>query len=154
MSASELLDAPNQYYPIPFVEVRIGDDGEVHLDNIGDPEWLSASFIRHQYGVDPGRLRNFRVSCNQMADTIRPGDRIRTALLDTDRPHEEISSGNVYVLFGPNGVFTVRIRKSDETSDLLLTGDNPDVEDREVSSQQWREAFHPIARVLDVIRPL
>ena len=154
VSASDLLDDPRQYYPVPLVEVRMGDEGTVFLAKIGDPEWLSGSFIRHQYGIEPGRLRTFRVSCNWMADTIRPGDRIRMGVLDSDRPHGEILPGHVYVLFGPGGVFTARICETDETSDILLVGDNPEVDDRQVSSQQWREAYRPIARVLEVVRPL
>jgi len=98
MSASGLLDNPSQYYPLPHVEVRVGKEGEVYFDEIGDPEWVSAAFIRRQYDVDPERLCVFRAACNAMANTIRPGDRIRAAFLSSNQPDESIISGNAYVL--------------------------------------------------------
>ena len=54
----------------------------------------------------------------------------------------------------PNGVFATRFRRTEDASDLTPTGDNTDIENREVSPQQWREKFRPITRVLEVVRPL
>lgn len=154
MSTSDPQHDGDQYHPIPLVEVRVGSKGEMHLDEIGHPEWLSGSYIRHRYQVEPHRLRAFRMACSLMANTILPGDRVRTAILDLDRSAQDITLNHPYVLLGPSGVFAARIQRAGETSPYVLTFDNPEVEDEEVSVQDWNEDVRPIARILEVIRPL
>jgi hypothetical protein len=152
MTAAELRDAPTRYHPVSFVQVRVDATGDLHLDEIDEPEWLSASYIRRQYDVAPERLRKFRVSDNRMAPVIQAGDRVRAALLSADAPPEQLIDQGPHLLFGPDGVFSARLR-TDESL-ILLHGDNPDATVHEVPPSDWGEGFRPIARILEVLRPL
>jgi hypothetical protein len=154
VSATDLLGDPNKYYPIPMVRVRVGREGDLCLDNTGEWEWMSGEHIRRRYGVEPGRLRSFYVSWNQMADTLRPGDRVRGALCPSDVSLDQLGGGTVCLLLGPEGVFGARLYKDEEADAVVLVGDNPEVDDREVSRERWEEAYKPIARILDVVRTL
>lgn len=154
MSASELQNDSAQYHPIPIVQVRLTEDNTLQLDEVGEPEWLSAHFIQTQYGVDADRLREFRVSCNRMSSTIRTGDRVRAALVDPDLPMAELLQDQAYLMFGPDGVFATRIRRVDPDAGIILGGDNPEGAQYDLLPDDWGSTHRPIARILEVIRPM
>ena len=154
MSASELQNDSVQYHPVPIVQVRITDDDTLRLDEVNEPEWLSAHFIKTRYGVEPDRLREFRVSCNRMSATIRTGDRVRAALVPTDLPMTGLIEGQAYLMFGPDGVFATRIRDIDPNGGLVLAGDNPEGGRYDVVPDEWGSAYRPIAQILEVTRPM
>lgn len=144
------------YHSIPFVQVRLHEDGRIQLSESGEREWVSQEAIRRQYGVAPDQLRGFRVSGTRMAPTIRPGDRVRTSLVDEGTPPETLPEGEAYVLFGPSGVLTSRLDRvgPDGDSAIVLRGDNPDLPDKRVEREQWDEHYRVLARVHEVLRPL
>jgi len=154
VSATDLLGDPTDYYPIPLVRVRVGREGTVRLDEAGEWEWMSGEHVRRQYGVRPDRLRSFYVSCNRMADTLRPGDRVRGALCPPDVSVDQLARGAVYLLLGPEGVCGARLYRDEDAGPIVLAGDNPEVDDTEVTPERWEEAYEPIARILDVVRTL
>ncbi len=138
------------YQPVPLVQVRVGAEGELMFDEIKEPERIRKSFIRRRYDIEPERLRLFRISSTMMADTIRPGDRVRGVRLPPDTEVEGTAK-NVYLVLGPTGVFATRLHVNGE---VVLEGDNPEVDNRSLSQTEWDENFNPIARVLEVVRPL
>jgi len=152
MSTAELQDDSRLYHPIPPVQVRLAEDGNLELDEVGEPEWVDQTSIRKRYGIEPKRIRDFRVSDNRMADTIRAGDRVRTALLPPDVSVEDLNEGAIYLLFGPDGVFFARVFGDD--AEVQLVGDNPEGTDHSVPVDMWGEKIRPIARVLEIIRPV
>jgi transcriptional regulator with XRE-family HTH domain len=154
MSVSELQNDPAQYHPIPFVQVRLTDDGSLQLDEVDEPEWLSRHFIQTQYGVEPDRLREFRVSCNRMSSTIRTGDRVRAAVVAADLPMAGLVEGQAYLMFGPDGVFATRVRQVAPNDGIVLAGDNPEGTQYDLVPNDWGSSHRPIARILEVIRPM
>lgn len=154
MSVSELQNDSAQYHPVPVVQVRLTDDEELQLDEVGEPEWLSQHFIRTRYGVDPSRLREFQISCNRMSDTVRTGDRVRVALVASDLPISELVETQAYLMFGPDGVFATRVRAVDPDDGVRLAGDNPDSASYELAPKEWTRSYRPIAQILEVIRPM
>ena len=154
MSASELQNDSAQYHPIPIVQVRLTEENTLQLDEVDEPEWLSAHFIQTQYGVAPDRLREFRVSCNRMSSTIRTGDRVRAALVDPDLPMAELLQDQAYLMFGPDGVFATRIRRVDPDAGIILGGDNSEGAQYDLLPDDWGSTHRPIARILEVIRPM
>lgn len=144
---------------IPTVRVRLADSGTLQYDEAGDAAWLSRRSIQVRYGVDPDRLRDFRVSSNRMATTIQVGDRVRVERKPADLPMSKLEDGEVYLLFGPDGVFPARVRlqvsgPESGQSGILLDGDNPEASQYEVSTGDWTRTYCPIARVLEVVRPV
>lgn len=154
-SVAQLREDQGQYCSVPFVQVQFGAEDDVQLNHTGEWGVLRRERILHQYGVDLGRLRGFRVSCNRMADTLRPGDQALGALLPADVRIERITGGTVCLVSGPEGVIGTRLFRDDEEKDsVVLVADNPDVNDVELSLKQWKEAYRPVARLLEVLRPL
>jgi transcriptional regulator with XRE-family HTH domain len=154
MSTSELQSDSAQYHPVPIVQVRLTDDDELRLDEVGEPEWLSQHFIRTQYGVEASRLREFRVSCNRMSSIIRTGDRVRAALVASNLPMTELVQDQSYLMFGPDGVFATRVREIVPENGLLLAGDNPEGNRYHITPEDWGSTYRPIAQVLEVIHPM
>ena len=92
MSAAVLSGSDPQFYPIPVVKARI-DNGDLHLDEVGEPEWVSARAIENDYGGKPNRLRTFVIDSDRMAPTIQTGDRVRGMLLRFPVPPGRIVDG-------------------------------------------------------------
>lgn len=151
--AHKLEDSGIEMHRVPQlrVEVDAGEGVEVYVpDEIEeDEEWLSAAFIRREYNVAPDKVRTLRVRGNSMKDTIEPGDRIRVALWDGERLWE----GSVYVLHGPGGL-TIKRYQGVHNGHVLLTADNPNVQDREVPQDRWNDEYRPVAWALEVTQPL
>jgi hypothetical protein len=144
------------FYRVPIVRVRVDGDGSLQLDERGRGEWLSRTHIRRQYGADPGRIRAFSIPCNRMAPMIRTGDRVRAHLVERLPSVEALTDDAPYLLFGPTGVLVMRVCTTggDDDGGVVLRADNPEVDDVCVSARQWGDTYRPIARVLEVIRPL
>lgn len=152
-NSDDLQEGASEYHPVPLVQVRVGADGGVVFDEVGAPEWLSKTFIRDRYDVEPARLRGFRIACNFMAETIRPGDRVRGALLPSDCALETVcSDGHVYLILEPRGVLVTRLQVNEDR--IVLVGDNPALNDHTYPFEAWNENVQPIARILEVVRPL
>jgi phage repressor protein C with HTH and peptisase S24 domain len=133
------------------VEVEAGEGVEVYVpDEIEeDEEWLSAAFIRREYNVAPDKVRTLWVRGNSMRDTIEPGNRIRVALWDG----ETLWENTIYVLYGPGGL-TIKRYQGVHDEHVLLTADNPDVQNREVPQDRWEGEYRPVAWALEVTQPL
>jgi transcriptional regulator with XRE-family HTH domain len=168
MSAAELSSLDPQFYPIPVVKPRL-EDGTLHLDEIGEPEWVSAQAIRSHYNGSPDQLRTFVVPSRRMAPTIRPDERARGLLLMSTVPPEAISDGEVYLIHSTDQVFVTRLYRkrtdrtgSDEAAsgdehrdeEILLSGDNPEVTDAVVTLEEWRDTFRVVAKLVEIRRPL
>jgi hypothetical protein len=145
----EVIEGPEEpLHRVPLVQVEIGDDGP-YLKEVGSAEWLTESFVRDVYGIDPGRLKGFRVSGNAMKESLRAGDRTRGVLWRG----ESLTDGAIYVLYSePGGIVYRRIRFERES--VRLVADHPDVEDRSVAADTWHERFRPVAHVLELVRAL
>ena len=144
------------YHPIPLVQIRLDDDGRIQFDESGETEWLGQRAIRRRYGVDPARLRSFRLPCNRMVPTIQPGDRVRGSLVDTGASLTDLDEGAPHLIFGPSGVFTMRPYPAgleDEVA-VVLRGDNPELSDKRVGEADWNQHYRPLARVHEVLHPL
>lgn len=133
------------------VEVDAGHGAQVYAeDEIEEnEEWLTAAFIRREYSVDPSKVRTLRVRGNSMQPTIEPGDRVRVAVWDGETMWE----GTVYVLHGPGGL-TIKRYQGVHNGHVLLTADNPNVQDREVPQDRWNDEYRPVAWALEVTQPL
>lgn len=138
---------------IPLVQVRIDDGGTVQLDEVGANEWVRHSFLRRQYEVEPERVQEFQLPCNRMAPVMRPGDRVWIYRLKRPFAADAIRDGTPYLFFGPSGIFTMRAYRRGNGS-IVLTGENEQVADQEVQMEEWNEVYQPLARVLEVKRPL
>jgi hypothetical protein len=86
-----------------------------------------------------------------MAPTIRPGDRVRAALLAPPVSPGELSEGAPHLLYGSVGILLMRLARYEET--VRLWCDNDDVEDYSVDAEEWGDVYRPIGRVLEVMRP-
>jgi transcriptional regulator with XRE-family HTH domain len=182
MSAAELSGADPQFYPVPVVKARI-ENGNLHLDEVGEPEWVSARAIENDYGGEPNRLRTFVIDSDRMAPTIQTGDRVRGILLRSPIPPGRIVDGEVYLVHSTDRVWSTRLyrkrvterdsdgeasekeRHVDESSpepvapryrneEILLSSDNPEASDRRLSLEEWTTRIHVTARLLEVMRPL
>lgn len=144
------------YHPIPLVQIRLDDDdGHIQFDDSGQTEWLGQRAIRRRYGVDPARLRSFRLPCSRMVPTIQPGDRVRGSLVDEEASPEALDEGAPHLFFGPSGVFTMRPYPGGPEGDVavVLRGDNPELSDERVEWADWNQ-YRPLARVHEVLHPL
>jgi len=151
--AYELEDSGIEMHRVPQlrVEAEAGKGIEVYVpDEVEeDEEWLSTAFIRREYQVAPEKVRTMRVRGNSMVDTIEPGDRIRVALWDG----ETLWENTIYVLYGPGGL-TIKRYHGVHNGHVLLTADNPNVQDREVPQDRWDDEYRPVAWALEVTQPL
>jgi phage repressor protein C with HTH and peptisase S24 domain len=137
-----------RFFRIPIVRVRQDEQGDRTLEETEGVECLSESFIRDRYGVEPQHLREFRVSGNAMADTIRPGDRVIVEVGGCD----SLVDGQVCLLGVSAGILIRRVTL--QADSIVLAADNSNVPRQEVSREEWVEQYDPIARVLEVVRPL
>lgn len=133
---------------IPFVRVTADDAGSPVLEEVGTAEWMSQSFIRQAYGIPPEELKAFRKSGDSMAETIRPGERLRGTLWKG----ESLTDGAVYLVYTPKGVILRRLYLRDDT--ITMTADNPEVPNRATGTEKWPGVFRPVARILEVVRSL
>lgn len=140
--------ASQQFHRIPLVRIRDDSEEGLRLVETGRSEWIGVDTAKQQYGVDPSLLLDFHVSGDSMAPTIQPGDQVRAVLWDCRSPND----GTVCIIRGPVCFLIRRIRLSGEQ--ILLMGDNPEVPDREIPRDKWKEEFEAIARILEVRRAL
>jgi hypothetical protein len=136
------------------VQVRLSEEEELQYNEVDDPVWLNQHTIRIRYNIDPDRLREFRVSSNRMAPSIRTGDRVRAALVPSSLPMSDMVEGASYLMFGPEGVFSTRVRTGDSGGSILLAADNPEADRYEVRGDDWTQTYRPIARVLEIRRSM
>lgn len=140
-------------YPVPElrVEVEAGTGAVAYDDDehtYTNTEWLSATFIRREYGVPPDRVRTLTVRGDSMIDTISPGERVRVALWEGDRMWQR----RIYVFNGP---FGLTIKRWNSTADrIVLEADNPAVENRSISRDTWEADWSVVAWLLEVVKPL
>jgi len=178
MSAAELSNLNPEFYPIPVVKPRL-ENGKLHLDQVGEPEWVSAQAIQSNYGGFADRLRTFVLASDRMAPTIRPGERARGVLLRSPLPPKAISNGTVYLVHSMSRIWVTRLhrtqaseanpdgtcskngREQDEPATsggrgegILLCGDNPEAPDTSLSLEEWSAEFRIIAQLLEVTRSL
>lgn len=146
MGSSELEGPDGTLHRIPLVRPVTDEDGTLKLKEMGSAEWLSTSFIREVYGVDPEHLKSFRVSGNAMNDTLQPGERVRGTLWRG----ESLTDGAIYLLHGPTGVIARRVHLQGDT--IRLSAENADVPDQAVPRADWHDGFRPLARILAVLR--
>jgi transcriptional regulator with XRE-family HTH domain len=148
--APSQLDGPDgTLHRVPLVQITTNAEGHPQLEEVGNTaKWLDESFIRQAYGVSPDQLKGFRISGDAMTEQIHPGDRVRGALWQG----ESLVDGAIYLFHGLNGVIARRVRTTDTT--LVLTANNPDVPDLSFDACSWTDRLRPIARLLEVTRPL
>lgn len=151
---SKLKNGSSQYHRVPVVQVRLSEEEELQYNEVDDPVWLNQHTIRIRYNIDPDRLREFRVSSNRMAPSIRTGDRVRAALVPSSLPMSDMVEGASYLMFGPEGVFSTRVRTGDSGGSILLAADNPEADRYEVRGDDWTQTYRPIARVLEIRRSM
>lgn len=145
---SDEPDVQESLQRVPLVRVEAGDGDRPVLREVGGAEWLSASFVRRSYGVEPDRLKSFRVSGNAMEDALRAGDRVRGALWQG----ESLTDGAIYLIYREPGTILRRVHLSGER--IRLIGEHPDVEPIAIRRDEWRADFRPIAQMMEVVRAL
>lgn len=133
-----------QLQKIPLVRIRKDPEEGLRLIETGRPEWVATSTVQLRYGVEPTRLRDFRVTGDSMSGTIQPGDRIRT-LLSGSRPPND---GTIAILRGPTCLLMRRVRL--DGTEVVLVADNPDVADLRIDQEEWESDYEQIAHVLKV----
>lgn len=143
----ETIEGPDEpLHRVPLVRVEIGDEGPF-LKEVGTAEWLTESFVRDVYGVEPGRLKGFRVSGDAMKKSLQAGDRTRGVLWRG----ESLTDGSIYVLYSePGGVIYRRVRFDGDQ--IRLVADHPDVPNRTVEVDVWHKRYRPVAHVLELVR--
>lgn len=140
-------------YPVPQlrVEVEAGTGAVAYDDDersTAHTEWLSATFIRREYGVPPERVRTLTVRGDSMVDTIAPGERVRVALWEGETMWER----KIYVFSGPFGL-TIK-RWNSTNGSIRLEADNPEVEPRVIERDAWEADWSVVAWLLEVVKPL
>lgn len=181
MSAAELSSLDPQYYPVPVVKPRLENEA-VHLDTVGEPEWISTEAILSNYGGAPDQLRTFIVPSDRMAPTIRADERVRGVLLNAADSPETLSNGAIYLIRSTTRIFPTRPYKrqqnsntadhspagddarqdepplpapeGDRDNDILLSFDNPEVPDESISLEKWADRIRVIGQLLEVKRML
>jgi len=178
MSAAELSNLDPAFHPIPVVKPRL-KNGTLQLEQVGEPEWISAQAIQSDYGGSPDRLRTFVVASDRMAPTIRPGERARGVLLRSPVPPTAISNGAVYLVRSMSRIWVTRLHRTqageanpddtwpengheqnepggsdDRDEEILLCGDNPEASDKALSLEEWSAEFRIIAQLIEVTRSL
>lgn len=153
MKGSESFEASTersvgQFCRIPVIQIRKDETEGWRFEEMGAVQKLSETFVRQRYGVDPSRLREFRVSGNAMEATIRPGDRLLVAV----GGRSSLVDGEICLVSSPTGVLVRRV--SLRGPDVVLAADNASVSDQKVDREEWRDAYRPLARILEVLRPL
>lgn len=137
-----------QFYRIPLLAIREDPDRGVQLVETGMEEWIPEGFIRKEYGVAPELLRDFRVTGDSMAETLRPGDRVRAVLWED----QVLTDGALYLVRTADTFLIRRVRRREE--EVVLVADHPDVADRAVPQEEWESEFTLVARILEVVRSL
>lgn len=135
-------------HEVPLVRIQEEPDNTLRLIETGQSEWVRDSFIQEEYGVRPALLRDFRIFGDSMADTIRPGNRVRAVLWDCRSPND----GTICIFQSPISLLIRRVRLKDEA--VALVADNPDVPDQKIGPEKWETEYEPIARILEVRRAL
>lgn len=135
-----------RFVRIPVVCVGANDAGGPGLVDRKGVVFLSETFIDERYGVQPDRLREFRVSGDAMAATIVPGDRL---ILDVGGC-ESVIDGEICLVASSAGVLIRRIRMTG--NGVTLVADNEQVDDQDLSLERWEETYRPLARVLEIDR--
>lgn len=144
------------FHRVPFVQVRAGENGKFHLDEVGQSEWVGEATIRRRYGGAPDRIRTFPMPGNCMRPTIRTGDRVRARLVDNSEGVQSLTEGTPYLFLGPPGLFVMRpyMDALEDDEEIVLKGDDPKADDKHIPVAQWGDTYRPIAQVLEVVRPL
>ncbi len=111
--------------------------------------YLPASWIRHEYGVDPEDVFTIRALGDSMADTIQPGQRVLVA-----RYHEGVSlrDGAIYALATDWGAMLKRLYF--EPGNVVVASDNPKAPTTRVTLEEFEQTYRVAAYALDVVRKL
>lgn len=134
-----------RFFCLPVVRTRTNDAG-LRLEDRKGGTCLSETFVEQHFGIHPERLREFRVSGNAMAETIRPGDRL---ILDIGGC-ESVIDGEICLVAGRAGVMLRRIQLTGDG--VILSADNQTVDDQHVRTKDWENVYRPLAKVLEIIR--
>lgn len=134
----------HDFHKIPLVRIREDPEEGLRLIETGQAEWVDETTLRQEHGVQPGLLRDFRVTGDSMRNAMKPGDRVRAVLWDCRSPND----GTICILRGPVSLLIRRVRL--RGAEVLLVADNPDVPDRRVDREEWEADYEPIARILEV----
>ena len=148
LSPAQFEGPEGTLHRVPLVQVTADEDGNPQLDEISTAAWLAPDFVQQNYGVPAAQLKEFRITGNAMVDTIQPGNRVRGALWSG----ECLTEGAIYLFHGTSGLIARRVRVSSES--LLLVADHPDVPNLSFDASTWTDRLLPIARILEVVRPL
>lgn len=140
--------SPRVIREIPLMTLRQDDQGAVRLVESGFTDRIRECTIREDYGVEPERLRDFHVGSETTIERIRADERIRGAVVERSCS----SNGSHCLLRGPDSLLIRRVRLRKDK--VILGAEGTDRDRRTVDFERWKRDYEPIARVLEVRRPL
>jgi phage repressor protein C with HTH and peptisase S24 domain len=140
----DMLDPDIIYVPESRIEFSGGNGKVAHYELVEDEEPATYRLSWFQkYGINPDRVRRFRVSGRSMEPTLYARD---TILVNTDETN--IVDGKMYALrYGDELRVKYVFRRLDGT--IILRSVNPEFKDEEVSPALAEEHITIIGRVRD-----
>ena len=131
-------------------EIIVGAGDEMAIEPVDGGLVLPKRYIRTRYGVRPERLCIMRVRGNSMVDTLRPDQRVVSALHE----EEDLRGDAVYGIRGPLGFVIKRLvfDRVDDEPVIWIWSDNDEYADRRyyVTRETFESDYQIIAKALEV----
>jgi len=131
-------------------EIIVGAGDETAIEPVDGGLVLPKRYIRTRYGVRPERLCIMRVRGNSMVDTLRPDQRVVSALHE----EEDLRGDAVYGIRGPLGFVIKRLvfDRVDDEPVIWIWSDNDEYADRRyyVTRETFESDYQIIAKALEV----
>jgi len=131
-------------------EIIVGAGDETAIEPVDSGLALPKSYIRTRYGVRPDRLCIMRVRGNSMVDTLRPDQRVVSAM----HKGKDLREGAVYGIRGPLGFAIKRLRfdRIEGEPVIWIWSDNDECADQRhyVTRETFDHDYEVIAKALEV----
>jgi len=151
--------AERDLYRVRRISVQAGRPGAelVFLNERGEEEVLTGSYIRRKYSIQPHRLAEVVVhgeSMNGPPANVAPGSVLRVAMMEDAA---QVQTGAVYVVYGPDGYQLKRLRIEEEPQEdrtverfVWLWSDNEAEGRVRLPVEVWERDYEVVAMALTV----
>ena len=151
--------AERDLYRVRRISVQAGRPGAelVFLNERGEEEVLTGSYIRRKYSIQPHRLAEVVVhgeSMNGPPANVAPGSVLRVAMMEDTA---QVQTGAVYVVYGPDGYQLKRLRIEEEPQEdrtverfVWLWSDNEAEGRVRLPVEVWERDYEVVAMALTV----
>jgi hypothetical protein len=151
--------AERDLYRVRRISVQAGRPGAelVFLNERGEEEVLTGSYIRRKYSIQPHRLAEVVVhgeSMNGPPANVAPGSVLRVAMMEDSA---QVQTGAVYVVYGPDGYQLKRLRIEEEPQEdrtverfVWLWSDNEAEGRVRLPVEVWERDYEVVAMALTV----